>query len=91
MPRRLETTGYKVHVEYRREPNVYFVVYEDLGVELAPAFDHRVTACEIAMKAYLGTPFFMMIPTVPYRTAYPRPGLVMPKARPVEIVLKIVS
>jgi hypothetical protein len=90
MSRRLDTTGCKVHVEYRKEVNLYFVVYEDLGVELAPAFHHRLTAGEIARQAYLGTPFFMMIPTVAYRTCYPRPGLVMPKDQPIEIPLRIV-
>lgn len=82
---RLITTGYTPVVEYRSKVDRYFITYPDLKVELAPAFTHRLTAQEVAINAFYGVPFFQMIPTVDYGTVYPRPGLVMPKIRPLAI------
>ncbi len=78
-------------VEYRSAVDRYFVTYPDDGIELAPAFKHKEAAREIAINGYFGVPFFTMIPVVPYRAPYPRPGLVMPKIRQIEIKLVIVS
>lgn len=77
--KRLDVTDHDPIIESRPSVKKYFVVFPSLGVELAPAFDHLVTAREIARNARDGTPFFTMIPTVTYRTVYPRPNLIMPK------------
>jgi hypothetical protein len=89
MSERLDTSGHLPVVEYRSHVDRYFITYPSLQVELAPAFSHKFTAQEIAINAYYGVPFFMMIPTVPYDTAYPRPGLLMPKIGPIDIQLRI--
>lgn len=89
MTERLDTSGHQPIVEYRSSLDRYFILYEDLGVELAPGFRHKYTAQEIAINAYYGVPFFTMIPTVPMGTAYPRPNLVMPKIGPVDIPLRV--
>lgn len=70
--------------------DLYFILYESLGVELAPAFKSRHTAHEIAVNAFHGVPFFTMIPTVPLGTCYPRPDLVMPRIHPVDVRFRIV-
>ena len=87
---RLDTKGHKPVVEYRNEHQLFFVVYDSLGVELAPAFKHRYTAHEVAVNAYHGVPFFTMIPTVPIGTSYPRPNILMPKTGPVDLIFRIV-
>lgn len=89
MTYRLDTSGYLPVVEYRSCVDRYFITYPQLQAELAPAFLHKLTAQEIAVNTYYGVPFFMMIPTVPYNTEFPRPGIVMPKLHPVDIALRI--
>lgn len=89
MSARLDTKGIQPVVEYRSALGRYFITYPELGVELAPAFNHKWTAFEIAVNAFHGTPFFTMIPTVAYGTEYPRPGLVMPRLRPMDVPLSI--
>lgn len=42
-------------------------------VELAPVFDHEITASEIAHKATNGVQFFDRIPELPYGSPVPRP------------------
>lgn len=86
---RLDTKGHSPIVEYRKEHQMFFVVYESLGVELAPAFGNKWTAHEIALNGYYGVPFFTMIPTVPIDTPYPRPNLLMPDIKPVYIQLRL--
>lgn len=78
MPR-IETTGHVPFIEFRPSVGKHFVVFPSLGMEMAPAFMFKVTAHEIATNSMHGTPFFQMIPLVPYRSPYPRPGLIMPK------------
>lgn len=82
-------TGHLPVVEYRSKLDRYFITYPELQVELAPAFTHKLTAHEVACHSYHGTPYFTHIPKVPYGTAYPRPGMVMPKIHPVDIKLRI--
>lgn len=89
MTQRLDTKGHQPIVEYRPSVERYFILYESLGVELAPAFTHRYTAQEVAINAFYGVPFFTMIPTVPIGTVFPRPNLLMPKVGPLEIFLRI--
>lgn len=89
MTERLDTKGHHPTVEYRVRLDRYFILYESLGVELAPAFKSKHTAHEIAVNAYHGVPFFTMIPTVPIGTEYPRPNLVMPKIRPVDVGFRL--
>lgn len=52
----------------------FHVTLPDLGLELAPVFDHRLTAAEIAARSEAGHDFFQMIPTVDIGTPYPRPN-----------------
>lgn len=86
---RLELKGQEVEVEYRSVLGLFFVVYPELsapkilksrpaveGFELVMAFENRHAACELAVHTRLGSPFFTMIPVVPYDTPYPRPHLV---------------
>lgn len=89
MSKRLDTTGHQPVVEYRSSADRYFITFPDLKVELAPAFRGKQTAHEIAVNCFYGVPFFMMIPTVPHGTEYPRPGMVMPRIRPVDIGFKV--
>lgn len=89
MTHRLVTSGHLPVVEYRSEVGRYFITFPDLAVELAPAFAHKYTALEIAINVYNATPFFTMIPTVPYDTEYPRPGLVMPPMQPVDVRMRL--
>ena len=89
MPARVDVTSRSPTVEYRPGLNLYFIVFDELRLELAPAFAHKITAHEIAINCYYGVPFFTMIPTVPYGTPYPRHGLLMPRIHPVEIPLRI--
>lgn len=89
MTKRLDLSGHLPVVEYRSQVDRYFITFPDLQVELAPAFGHKLTAHEIATNVYHGVPFFMMIPAVPYDTPFPRPGLVMPRVRPVDIRLRL--
>lgn len=91
MTSRFSAEGIMPVVEYRSSVDRYFVTYPDEKIELAPAFKHKEAAREIAVNGYFGVPFFTMIPMVPYRAPYPRPGLVMPKIRQLEIKLVIVS
>jgi hypothetical protein len=76
---RIDTTGHVPFIEFRPSVNQYFVVFEDLGIELAPSFILPDTAREVALHAAAGTPFYQMIPSVPYRTAWPRPNVKMPR------------
>jgi len=76
-------------VEYRSAVDRYFITFPQLDVELAPVFTHRLVAFEIACNVYHRVPFFTLIPTVPWGTEYPRPGLVMPYIGPVDIQLRI--
>lgn len=89
MSQRLDTKGHQPTVEYRASLELYFILYESLGVELAPAFRHKYAAHEIAVNAFYGVPFFTMIPTVPIGTAYPRPNTLMPKVGPVDLAFRI--
>jgi hypothetical protein len=57
----------------------YFVCFPDLKAELVMAFEEKLTARELAVNVYHGTPFYTAIPIVRYRTPYPRPWLVYPK------------
>jgi hypothetical protein len=75
---RPKLTGVPVVIEYRVSCSKFFVTFPSLAVELVMAFDHRETAAEIAVNVHCGTPFYTMIPTVPYRTPYQRPWLQMP-------------
>lgn len=52
----------------------FYVVDRRRNVEMAPVFDFEVTAREIAIKATLGHPFFLQIPTVAWGAPYPRMG-----------------
>jgi hypothetical protein len=82
--KRVDLTGHLPHLERRRDlshpdaTSKYFVCFEDLGVELVMAFEEGLTARELAVNIYHGTPFFTAIPVVPYRTPYPRRWLVYP-------------
>lgn len=89
MVRRVDTRGHKPFVEYRPSCGLYFVVFEDLGLELAPAFSHKYTAREVAINSFFGVPFFTMIPTVPYGTEYPRPRIIMPRISDLDVELRI--
>lgn len=89
MSQRLDTKGHQPIVEYRSSLDRYFILYESLGVELAPGFKNKWTAHEIAVNAFYGVPFFTMIPTVPIGTRYPRPNLVMPRLHPVDIAFRV--
>lgn len=84
-------TGIAPTVEYRSRVDRYFITYPSVGLELAMAFENKYTAREIALNAFAGTPFFQMIPTVPYKTPYPRPGLSYPKLPGPDIPLRIIS
>lgn len=89
MSQRLDTQGHQPTVEYRSSVDRYFIVYETLGVELAPAFRHREAVREVAINAFFGEPFFTMIPTVPIGTAYPRPNILAVKTLHLDIDLRI--
>lgn len=91
MSDRVLLTGIQPVVEYRSRVDRYFVTYPSVGLELVMAFQNKYTAREIAIQSYAGTPFFQMIPTVPYQTEYPRPGLAYPVVPDLEIQLRIVS
>jgi hypothetical protein len=86
---RLDTKGHLPTVEYRSSVDRYIIVYESLGVELAPVFRNKYAAQEVAINAFYGEPFFTMIPTVPIGTEYPRPGILPCKVRDLEIQLRI--
>lgn len=76
---RIDLIGYMPSVELRLSVDKHFVVYPDLGVELVMAFNHLLTAQEMAINIYHGTPFYTAIPVVPRNTPYPRPWLVYPE------------
>jgi hypothetical protein len=84
-------TGVAPVVEYRSKLDRYFVTYPSIGLELVMAFEGKYTAREIALNAFAGTPFFDTIPTVPYRTAYPRPNRIYPPVVDPGIPLKIMG
>lgn len=90
MSPRLDTKGHQPTVEYRSSVGRYFIVYESLGVELAPVFRHKYAAQEVAINAFYGEPFFTMIPTVPIGTEYPRPNILPCEVKTLEIPLRIV-
>lgn len=77
---RVNLTDHLPHVEARQVQDQirYFVCFEDLGVELVMSFEEKLTAREIAVNVYHGSPFFTAIPVVPYQSPYPRPWLVYP-------------
>lgn len=75
---RVNCTGHIPVVEYRSSSGKYFVCFKELVVELVMAFEHKVTAREIGANVCAATPFFTLIPVVPYGTAYPRPWLEYP-------------
>lgn len=75
---RIDLIGHLPVVEHRKSVDRFFVVYPDLDVELVMGFVHRWTACELAINTYAGTPFYTMIPVVPYQTVYPRPWMEYP-------------
>jgi len=77
---RVNLTGHMPVLEYRFTSGRYFVTYPSLGLELMMAFEEEVTAQEIGLNTYLGTPFFTSIPTAPYDTPYPRPGFFPPQS-----------
>lgn len=64
--------------ELERRDGRWFVVLPDRGLELAPVFDHELTAAEVALKYHLGHAFFGEIPTMPHGTEYPRPNRLQP-------------
>lgn len=86
---RKDMTGIIPTVEYRPHCGKFFVTYPEIDVELAPVFDNRTTAFEIAEKTFLGTPFFQMIPVVAYGCSYPRPNTLVPRPRDLNIALVI--
>ena len=80
---RIELTGHLPVIEARMclDELRYFVCFKDLKCELVMAFEEKLTAREIAVNVYHGSPFFTAIPVVTYRTAYPRPWLSYPDLR----------
>lgn len=91
MSERILLTGITPVIEYRASVDRYFVTYPSAGLELVMAFVNKYAAAEIAIQSFAGTPFFQMIPTVPYQTAYPRPGLTYPVVPNLEIQLRIIG
>jgi hypothetical protein len=77
---RVELVDHWPHIEQRQcqDEIKYFVCFEDLNVELVMAFEEKLTAREIAVNVYHGSPFFTAIPVVPYQTPYPRSWLIYP-------------
>jgi hypothetical protein len=77
---RVDLIGHLPHVEARQcqDEIKYFVCFKDLNVELVMGFEEKLTAREIAVNVYHGSPFFTAIPVVPYQTPYPRPWLTYP-------------
>ncbi len=82
-------TGHLPVVEFRSSLNLYFVVFPTLNRELVMGFKHKFTAYEIALNCFYGTPFFQVVPSVPYDTPYPRPELEYPKMESLHIDLRI--
>ena len=78
-------------MEYRSKVDRYFVVFPTLNVEIVMAFENKYTAREIAVNAYVGTPFFTMIPTVDYGTPYPRPDFLYPRLVYPDIPMVIIN
>lgn len=76
---RVDCTGHIPVIEYRGD--WYFVCFPKLNVELVMAFEHKITAREIGTNVCAATPFFTLIPVVPYQTPYPRPWLIYPDTR----------
>jgi hypothetical protein len=77
---RVDLIGHLPHVEARQCQGEikYFVCFKDLKVELVMGFEEKLTAREIAVNVYHGSPFFTAIPVVPYQTPYPRSWLIYP-------------
>lgn len=77
---RFDLTGHLPFVEARQcnDEIKYFICFLDIDAELVMGFEEKLTAREIAVNVYHGTPFFTAIPVVRYRTPYPRPWLVYP-------------
>lgn len=90
---RVNCTGHIPVVEYRPQCSRYFVCFPDLGVELVMGFEHKITAREIGANVCAATPFFTLIPVVPYQTEYPRHWLVYPNVRNIrdQIDLRVVD
>lgn len=86
---RMDLQGKVPTVEFRSWLNLYFVCYDQQGVELATAFANKWAAYEVAANAYYGVPFFTLIPAVEYGTDYPRPGTIVPKTPQMEIKLRV--
>lgn len=90
---RVDCTGAIPVVEFRTQLNRYFVCFPDKGVELVMSFEDKITAREIGANVCAATPFFTLIPVVPYGTPYPRPWLVYPEVRKIrdQIDLRVVD
>lgn len=82
-----DTKGKRPIIEYRWPVKRYFIVFPDLGVELAMAPKEYEVAYYLAYHSSLGTPFHTRIPCYPRNTPYPRPNVSYPAEVPMRIDL----
>lgn len=85
------TKGRRVLIEYRVYVGRHFVVFPDLGVELAMAPRKLVIAQYLAYHAWLGSPFHTHIPCYPQNTPYPRPNIIYPREVDLKIPVMVVT